>query len=85
MKNSARKNPAPRRRRSSQATILHELGARIRERRQANGVTQQTLAAELRLSVAYVSLIERGARNPPYTRVVAIAEALGVPASELTG
>jgi transcriptional regulator with XRE-family HTH domain len=30
-----------------------------------------------------VSLIERGGRNPPYTTVVAIARALGVPTSRI--
>jgi transcriptional regulator with XRE-family HTH domain len=41
-------------------------------------MTQEALARALDLSVAYVSLIERGGRNPPYTTVVAIARALGV-------
>ena len=30
-----------------------------------------------------MSLIERGGRNPPYTTVVAIAHALGVPTSDI--
>jgi transcriptional regulator with XRE-family HTH domain len=46
-------------------------------------LTQEALAEALDLSVAYVSLIERGGRNPPYTTVVAIARALGVPASRI--
>jgi transcriptional regulator with XRE-family HTH domain len=41
-------------------------------------MTQEALAEALDLSVAYVSLIERGGRNPPYTTVVSIARALGV-------
>ncbi len=41
-------------------------------------MTQENLAQSLDLSVAYVSLIERGGRNPPYTTVLAIARALGV-------
>jgi transcriptional regulator with XRE-family HTH domain len=59
------------------AELLH-LGTRIREERHRQGMTQAALAEELDLSVAYVSLIERGGRNPPYTTVVAIARALGV-------
>ncbi len=57
---------------------LRRLGERIREQRHAKGLTQETLAQSLGLSVAYVSLIERGGRNPPYTTVLAIARALGV-------
>jgi transcriptional regulator with XRE-family HTH domain len=57
---------------------LRRLGERIREHRHSKGLTQETLAQTLGLSVAYVSLIERGGRNPPYTTVLAISRALGV-------
>jgi ribosome-binding protein aMBF1 (putative translation factor) len=57
---------------------LRRLGERIREQRRTKGMTQENLAHSLDLSVAYVSLIERGGRNPPYTTVLAIARALGV-------
>ncbi len=57
---------------------LRRLGERIREQRHSKGLTQESLAQTLDLSVAYVSLIERGGRNPPYTTVLAIARALGV-------
>ncbi len=60
---------------------LRRLGDRIREQRRTRGLTQEALAESLDLSVAYVSLIERGGRNPPYTTVVAIARALRVPAA----
>jgi transcriptional regulator with XRE-family HTH domain len=62
---------------------LRDLGARIRDVRAERGITQAILARELDLSVAYVSLIERGGRNPPYTTVLAIARALKVPARQL--
>jgi len=62
---------------------LRRLGERVREQRRSRGLTQEALAESLELSVAYVSLIERGGRNPPYTTVVAIARALGVPASQI--
>jgi transcriptional regulator with XRE-family HTH domain len=62
---------------------LRRLGERVREQRRSRGLTQEALAEALDLSVAYVSLIERGGRNPPYTTVVAIARALGVPASRI--
>ena len=57
---------------------LRRLGERIREYRRTKGLTQENLAQALDLSVAYVSLIERGGRNPPYTTVLAIARALGI-------
>lgn len=62
---------------------LRRLGERVREQRRTRGLTQEALAEALDLSVAYVSLIERGGRNPPYTTVVAIARALGVPTSRI--
>jgi transcriptional regulator with XRE-family HTH domain len=62
---------------------LRRLGERVREHRRTCGLTQEALAEALQLSVAYVSLIERGGRNPPYTTVVAIARALGVPTSRI--
>ena len=62
---------------------LRRLGDRVREQRRTRGLTQEDLAEALDLSVAYVSLIERGGRNPPYTTVVAIARALGVPAARM--
>jgi ribosome-binding protein aMBF1 (putative translation factor) len=62
---------------------LRRLGERVREQRRNRGLTQEALAEALDLSVAYVSLIERGGRNPPYTTVVAIARALGVQMSRI--
>jgi transcriptional regulator with XRE-family HTH domain len=62
---------------------LRRLGERVREQRRSRGLTQEALAETLDLSVAYVSLIERGGRNPPYTTVVAIARALGVAPSRI--
>jgi transcriptional regulator with XRE-family HTH domain len=63
--------------------VLQALGAQIRERRMGRGMTQRDVAESLGLSVAYVSLIERGGRNPPITTVFAIARVLGVPARDL--
>jgi len=63
--------------------VLRKLGEKVRSIRHQRGLTQETLADSLGLSVAYVSLIERGGRNPPFTTVVAIARALGVSPREL--
>ena len=63
--------------------VLRKLGEKVRALRHERGLTQEALAETLDLSVAYVSLIERGGRNPPYTTVVAIARALGVAPSRI--
>ena len=68
---------------SRRSAILVKLGDRIRTLRRTRGMTQEALAEALDLSVAYVSLIERGGRNPPYTTVALIAGALSVPLAEL--
>jgi transcriptional regulator with XRE-family HTH domain len=62
---------------------LRRLGAALQAQRQARGVTQRDLAATLGISIAYVSLIERGRRNPPYTTVVELARALGTTVARL--
>jgi transcriptional regulator with XRE-family HTH domain len=69
--------------RNGRRETLRRLGERVRGFRRARGYTQEALAGSLGLSVAYVSLIERGGRNPPYTTVVAIARALGVNPREM--
>lgn len=63
--------------------VLRKFGEHVRALRHERGLTQELLATELSMSVAYLSLIERGRRNPPFTTVVAIADALGVSAREL--
>jgi transcriptional regulator with XRE-family HTH domain len=63
--------------------VLSALGRRIRDARVASGLTQEDLAQSLHLSNAYISLIERGDRNPPIATVFAIASVLGVSPREL--
>jgi transcriptional regulator with XRE-family HTH domain len=73
----------PKSQRDPKRDELRRLGERVREHRRTRGLTQEALAEALDLSVAYVSLIERGGRNPPYTTVVAIARALGIPTARI--
>ena len=63
--------------------LLSRLGQRLRAHRRARGMTQEALAEAVDLSVAYVSLLERGGRNPPYTTLVSIASALDTPVRDL--
>jgi len=63
--------------------VLRSLGTQVRRVRLERGMRQEDLAVALGLSVAYVSLIERGRRNPPITTVLALAEALNASPTEL--
>ena len=72
-----------RKRQDPRRETLRRLGAAVKARRRERGITQEVLADVLGLSVSYVSLIERGGRNPPFTTVVDIARALGVTLREL--
>lgn len=60
------------------------LGRSIKLCRTNRGLSQEELAAKVRLSVSYISLIEKGKRDPPISTVGEIAAALGVPISLLT-
>jgi transcriptional regulator with XRE-family HTH domain len=64
--------------------VLSSLARRIRSFRLARGMSQRDLAALLGFSVAYVSLLERGLRDPPYTTLVALARALRIRMADLT-
>jgi transcriptional regulator with XRE-family HTH domain len=58
------------------------IGARVRELRQARGLSQQALACE-GISPGYVSLIESGKRTPSAATAQLLAERLGVPVDRL--
>ena len=75
--------PKTKQQRDPRREVLRKLGEKVRSYRHERGLTQEALAESLDLSVAYVSLIERGGRNPPYTTVLAIARSLEVEPAEL--
>ena len=58
-------------------------GVRIRELRQAVGLTQEDLADHCGLYRSYMSRIETGKTNPTLTMIHALATSLGVPVAEL--
>ena len=41
-------------------------------------LSQQSLASKARLSVSYISMLERGQRSPPFETIEALAKALGI-------
>jgi transcriptional regulator with XRE-family HTH domain len=51
--------------------------------RQKKQLTQEALAARAGISVAYVSMLERGQRTPPLETIDLLAKALKVPAIEM--
>ncbi len=55
------------------------VGARIRDLRQARGISARALAKSLGISPSAVSQIERGVMQPSVSRLIAITDALGVP------
>lgn len=63
--------------------VLLALGRAINEARKEKGLTQEELALRVDLHETYISLIERGQRNPTWGTVRRISIALGVPLPEL--
>jgi transcriptional regulator with XRE-family HTH domain len=63
--------------------IASRVGAAIRDQRRRARLTQETLAHEAGISTTYLGQIERGLRAPTVTVLAAIADALGLPTSEL--
>ncbi len=61
------------------------LGAGIRARRRALGLSQESLASVSGLDRTYVGGLERGERNPTLKVLWKLATALEVPPSELIG
>ncbi len=59
-------------------SIEKRFGKRVRELRQARGISQEDLADLAGMHRTYLGGIERGERNPCLRNISAIAEALGV-------
>lgn len=64
---------------------LIRLGAAVRARRLALGLTQEALGERADFHPNYIGMVERGERNPTYTNVLRFAHGLGCPAGELIG
>ncbi|MEX1141624.1 MAG: helix-turn-helix transcriptional regulator [Thermoleophilaceae bacterium] len=62
---------------------LVAFGERVRELREAAGMTQEGLAHAAGLHWTYIGQIERGERNLTYKNVLKLARGLGVEPSEL--
>jgi transcriptional regulator with XRE-family HTH domain len=62
-----------------------DLGQAIRRLRQAHHVTIEDLAAAAGMHPTYLSSIERGHRNPTWSKLCGLADALDVPIATLAG
>ena len=62
---------------------LKRLGARIRELRQQQGISQEALADLAGIGRSYQSGIERGVRNCSTLHLLRLAKALGVGVGDL--
>jgi transcriptional regulator with XRE-family HTH domain len=58
--------------------LVEHLALNLKAVRASKGLTQEDVADRCDLSVAYISLLERGGRNAPLNTVERIAEAVGV-------
>jgi transcriptional regulator with XRE-family HTH domain len=65
------------------ATLLHLLGATLRQHRQQQGLYQAALATMTGLSLTYIIEIEQGRRNLSVLSLVRIADALGLSVAHL--
>ena len=63
--------------------MLVALGSAIRELRQERGLTLEELASRVELHVSYISLVERGRRNPTWRTVRRISKAMDIPFLQL--
>lgn len=62
-----------------------KFGREVRRRRDARGMTLETLAEQSGLTPNYIGSVELGKRDPSLSTVCAIASALGVRPAELFG
>lgn len=63
--------------------LRRAFGSRIRNLREARGLSQESLAAACGLHRTYVGSVERGERNPGLENIVRFAQALKVDPSAL--
>lgn len=63
--------------------LLISMGKQIKAARKARGFTQEQLAEASEYDPTYISLLERGERNPPFLTLCKLASELGCPLKRL--
>jgi transcriptional regulator with XRE-family HTH domain len=69
--------------RAASDPFLSAFGSHLRSLRKKAGLSQEETADRAGIHVTYLSGVERGLRNPSIRNVRRLAQALGVPTSEL--
>ncbi len=64
-------------------TVEKAFGSVLRELRKRTGKTQETIALDAGLDRTYISMLERGLRQPTLETILALARALELPAAEV--
>jgi transcriptional regulator with XRE-family HTH domain len=67
----------------SETQTLRQLAARIKALRDANAWSQEQLAERAAMQRSYLADLELGRRNPSVRTLVRLANAFGIPISEL--
>ncbi len=69
----------------AQPSVIKDVGRRIRQLRTSRSIrmTQEALSERARISVSFLSMIERGERAPHLETLAAIAQALEVRVADL--
>ena len=62
---------------------LIELGTRIRNFRKELGLSQEELAFRCGFDRTYISMLERGKRNPSYLNILKLSKGLNIKLSNL--
>jgi len=63
--------------------LLITLGERIKSLRKIQNLSQEALAEKCDFDRTYISLLERGQRNPSYLNLLKLTKGLGITLSEL--
>jgi transcriptional regulator with XRE-family HTH domain len=63
---------------------LLPLGDAVRHRRESLGLSQEKLAEKCGFDRTYISMIERGKRNPSFLNLLRLADGLDTSVSEIT-
>src|SRR5579884_1656448 len=71
--------------RMARAPLLQQIGIRIREIREASGITQKVLAERSGVSSRFLAQLEAGDGNISVLRLADVARALGVSAGDVVG
>lgn len=68
----------------SMPQALLALGEAVKKRRKKVGLSQEQLAERCNFDRTYISMIERGKRNPSFLNLLRLASGLGTSVSKLT-